>query len=60
MPEIRELFLNNDIIMFTETWGNQHTNFYVENFQYFELNRTVYKSGTKRWWSSSLYSRFHT
>ena len=48
MPEIREIFFENDIIMFTETWGNQLTNFYVENFQYFELNRTGYKSGTKR------------
>ena len=34
--------------MFTETWGNQHTFFYVENFQYFEFNRTGYKSDTKR------------
>ena len=34
--------------MFVETWGHRHVNFHVPNFQYFELNRTIYKSSTKR------------
>ena len=34
--------------MFVETWGHRHVDFNVPNFRYFELNRTVYKSTTKR------------
>ena len=41
-PEICDLFNNNDIIMFVETWGHRHINFHVPHFQYFELNRTIY------------------
>ena len=47
-PEICEIFNKNDIIMLVETWGHRHINFNVPNFRFFELNRTVYKSATKR------------
>lgn len=47
-PEIQQLFKNNDILMFTETWGNSFTNFDVENFQHLELNRNEYKPNSKR------------
>ena len=34
--------------MLVETWGHRHVDFNVPNFRFFELNRTVYKSTTKR------------
>ena len=34
--------------MLVETWGHRHVDFNVPDFRFFELNRTVYKSTTKR------------
>ena len=46
--ELKQLFSENDILLFTETWGNMFTKFDVDNFQHFELNRTEYKPNSKR------------
>ena len=46
--EVKTLFLNNDIIMFTEHWGCSFTNFAVNGFTFFELNRTEIKQNSKR------------
>ena len=46
--EIKNLFSNNYIIMFTEHWGCSFTNFAVNGFTYFELNRTEIKQKSKR------------
>lgn len=48
MVEIRDLFINNDVVLFTETWGSEHTNFTVSEFTFFELNRTEIKPNSKR------------
>ena len=48
-PDIRDLFNNkNHIVLFVETWGHRHINFDVPHFQYFELNRALYKPSSKR------------
>lgn len=35
-------------MLITETWGDVFTDFQIDNFCYFELNRTVYKRSSKR------------
>ena len=47
-PEIKSLFAENDILMFTESWGTVYTNFNVSGFRYFNLNRYEYKPNSKR------------
>ena len=47
-PEIKSLFLNNDILCFTETWSNESTNMCVEGFSLFCLHRTDKKVNSKR------------
>ena len=37
--EIQQLFSTNDILLFTETWGNDSWLYDVDNFNYFVLNR---------------------
>ena len=47
-PEIKSLFLNNDILCFTETWSNESTNMSVEGYNLFSLHRTDKKINSKR------------
>ena len=46
-PEICDVFNKNDVVILVETWGHRHVNFHEPNFQFFELNSTLYKSTTK-------------
>ena len=46
--EVKLLFSENDCILFTETWGNEHTDFHVNGFTHYMLNRTEYKTNSKR------------
>ena len=46
--EVKLLFSDNDCILFTETWGNEFTDFHVNGFTHFTLNRTEYKTNSKR------------
>lgn len=48
LVEIRDLFRNNDVVLFTETWGSEYTNFNVCDFTHYELNRTEIKANSKR------------
>ena len=48
MPEIREIFLTTILLCLQKPGVINIQFFYVENLQYFELNRTGYKSDTKR------------
>ena len=42
--ELREVFKNNDVVLFTETWGNDYTKFDVRDFTHVALNRTEIKA----------------
>ena len=46
--ELKVIFSNNDIVLFTETWGNAHTTFDVRDFTHIALNRTEIKANSKR------------
>ena len=46
--ELREVFKNNDVVLFTETWGNDYTKFDVRDFTHVALNRTEIKANNKR------------
>ena len=46
--EIKTLFLNNDIVMFNETWTSESSNLDVENFEHFAFHRTQRKLNAKR------------
>ena len=46
--EVRDIFANNDIVLFTETRGSDQTKFTVNDFTYFELNRTKIKPNCKQ------------
>ena len=46
--EVKLLFSENECILFTETWGNEHTDFYVNGFTHYMLNRIEYKRNSKR------------
>ena len=47
-PEVIDLFVNNDIVCFTETWGCDDFNFEVNNFRHFVVNRSRKLIGTTR------------
>ena len=47
-PELQNIFKTNDIVCLTETWGNNCHNFDVDGFEYFVLNRSEIKKGSKR------------
>ena len=46
--QVKLLFAENDCVLFTETWGNEFTNFHVNGFTSYMLNRTEYKANSKR------------
>ena len=46
--EVKLLFSENYCILFTETWGNEFTDFHVNGFNHYMLNRTEYKTNSKR------------
>ena len=46
--ELREISKNNDVVLFTETWGNDYTKFDVRDFTHVALNRTEIKANSKR------------
>lgn len=46
--ELKNLFANNDIIFLTETWADEYSDLRVNGFNHFQLNRSEYKSNTKR------------
>ena len=46
--EIKDLFQNNEIVLFNETWTSEMSNLDVENFEYFALHRTQRKINAKR------------
>lgn len=47
-PEIKDIFNNHDIVLFTETWANQFSDLTVEHFEHFNLNRSENKASSKR------------
>ena len=46
--EVLNIFKNNDLIFFTETWSNKFTNMDVNGFKLIALHRTDKKIGSKR------------
>ena len=46
--ELREIFKNNDVVLFTETWGNDYTKLDVRDFTHVALNKTEIKANSKR------------
>ena len=46
--EVKLLFSENDCVLFTESWGNEFTDFHVQGLTHFVLNRTEYKLNSKR------------
>ena len=46
--ELIDLFQNNDLILFTETWSNDLYDVAVDGFTLFQLNRTNRKRNAKR------------
>ena len=54
-PEIKSLFSENDIVMFTESWGTEYKTFHVPGFQYFNLKRHKYKPNSKRAYGGIIY-----
>ena len=45
---VKLLFSENDCILFTKNWGNEHTDFHVNGFTHYMLTRTEYKTNSKR------------
>lgn len=45
---LNDILINNDIVMFTETWTDQFSELHVEGFEYFVLHRTLVKTTSKR------------
>ena len=46
--EVIDIFKQNDIVLFTETWLSEEADVQVKGFQNFKLNRTLKKRGSKR------------
>ena len=46
--EIKDLFQNNEIVLFNEIWTSEMTNLDLENFEYFALHRTQRKINANR------------
>ena len=46
--EVLELFQQNDIVMFNETWTFESSDLAIENFEFIALHRTQRKISAKR------------
>lgn len=47
-PELKSVFENSDVVLWTETWTNSFSELHVENFEYYVLNRTENTKSSKR------------
>lgn len=46
--EVKQIFKDHDIILFTETWSNKQTELEVQGFEHYALHRSEKKSTAKR------------
>ena len=42
-PELKNVFNNSDLVLFTETWTDDSSDLNVNDFEYFVLNRKLVK-----------------
>lgn len=47
-PEVKQIFKEHDIILFTETWSNKQTELEVQGFEHYALHRGERKSTARR------------
>ena len=47
-PELQNVFQNNDVVLFTETWSNNMSDVHVDNFECYVLNREENIQSSKR------------
>ena len=47
-PELKTLFNTHDILLFTETWLNEHHDCTVEGFTHYTYNRALNRSSARR------------
>ena len=48
LDDLKVIFSKNDFILFTETWADGYSDLIVNGFTHYQLNRSEYKSDTKR------------
>ena len=47
-PELQHIFNSSDVVLFTESWTDENSELFVNNFEYFVLNRKLIKQGSRR------------
>ena len=47
-PELQHIFNSSDMVLFTESWTDENSELFVNNFEYFVLNRKLIKQGSRR------------
>ena len=47
-PELKNVFDNSDLVLFTESWTDDNSDLNVNDFEYFVLNRKLVKANSRR------------
>ena len=47
-PELQHIFNSSDVVLFTESSTDDNSELFVNNFEYFVLNRKLIKQGSRR------------